>query len=201
MWELDVRWLAVLLVLVIGNWPAPAAADPVALAPMGGAGPTLAADPSLLPSLRLLALTPTGRGLLQVAASDPELRLVLDSGRLPPTTAAGYDRWANVVLVNPTWLEPADALAATLAHELTHCRQEGDDPPLPCVAREVEAYQVGLRVWRELWLWDQEPPAQEPAQEKWNFLAEVDVHAGGRGLRPFVVTLYTEKCARRLPGA
>lgn len=80
------------------------------------------------------------------------VRLV--AGSLPNNTWGAYNPAGNVVIINNRALrEDPRALAAVLAHELTHVRQwaDGDRHRSGCIKREADSIAAEARVWGTFW--------------------------------------------------
>lgn len=90
-------------------------------------------------------------------------------GSLPPGTNAAYRARNNTIAVSRRVLsEDARAIAALLAHELTHAEQSaaGQVGPATCVANEVQAYINEAAAWSNFVLRDNLRPPWPTALQR-----------------------------------
>jgi branched-chain amino acid transport system substrate-binding protein len=124
-------------------------------------------------------------------------------GPLPlPSATGAYRRRDNAITLNEQLLgEDARALAAVLAHELTHARQfsAGHGDRFDCVGLEVEAYAMQATVWQAFW--GGYGPARTWLEQSHNRVLQVLVTQGEPGLYKLVVDTpgYREQCTLWVP--
>ena len=118
---------------------------------------------------------------------------------------AGYYRGHRVVGVDPGLLaEDPRAVAAILAHELTHAEQHAaarrGEGPTDCYDAEAEAFERQSRVW--LLSWPEGAVPERTAIEQELTRVARAYEAGGRGgIRQLLeaAARYRERCARWVP--
>ena len=109
---------------------------------------------------------------------------------------AGYEPRAGRITVNRDLLgEDATALAALLAHELTHALQTEvrEDQRRPCLELEVDAFSTQAYVWSTFWNGD--PPTRTDLEETLTEVSRIPAAEGTAGLRHYVAEdeLYGER--------
>ena len=134
-------------------WEGESVDPPVAQARPAPSGPRI--DDRLLPAWRELMSLEIGEMARNTLTTQGVSVRVVNLG--PPEYLAGYAPRDRLIVVNRStlWDEEPRALAAVLAHEITHVAQvaEGRFGPSEagCLAREAEAVAVEATVWQAFW--------------------------------------------------
>ena len=164
------------------------------------AGHAVAVDPALLPAWQALTTVRDREGRdvgesYAAIAEVTQVRIVVG----PPLrgSLASYEWPANVITVSPDILgEDPRAVAAILAHELTHALQASArlDRSMDCVAREVDAYLTEVYVWDTLW--GGNPPTRTRLEERLTARSDILANEGEAGLVRFVTESprYRDQC-------
>lgn len=123
---------------------------------------------------------------------------------LPAGLEAGWDGPRRRIVVAERIVgEDPRALAAVLAHEITHAVQDDrrrrgmDLLGADCVGREVEAFQAQASVWRSFWS-DGDLPSGTDLERLLTEAAEIDRSDPWYGLRGWLESRagYGERCAQ-----
>ena len=134
-------------------WQGESIDPPVAQARPAPSGPRI--DDRLLPAWRELLALEIGQTAQNTLTSQGVSVRVGNLGR--PEYLAGYSPWDRLIVFNQSTLagEEPRALAAVLAHEITHVAQVAEGRhgrgEAGCLAREAEAVIVEATVWEAFW--------------------------------------------------
>lgn len=178
----------------------------LALAPGARAqgAPAVLVDPALLPAWELLVNLPgpdrrTDGARYRTIAERAGLAIVVEA--IPIRADAGFIADERRIIISPAYVdEDPRALAAVLAHELTHVNQwlagNRDPPPGACYIMEVGAIMAQNAVW--VALWGEEPLPRRTRLER-SLTADVQAEREGgiAGLYAAVErnATYRETCA------
>jgi hypothetical protein len=169
-------------------------------ATMGAIGGSAAVDPRAAPGLWVLRREPEFRYLADAVAAH---RIAVRVGPLEGDRLAGYS-FADRAILLPERVVEADAraLAATLAHELTHAWEHSQGLVLPagagCFEAELRAFRNQAAVWERL----QGPKGKEkPADELEAEHNEVQrlLRDDLEGLKARLVSRYGDQCGYHGP--
>ena len=146
--------------------------------------------------------TPHGAAY-ELTAREAGVRIMLVAGLA--RGQAGYYRAHRVVGVDPSLLpEDPRAVAAILAHELTHAAQHAaarrGTSPTDCFEAETDAFERQAVVWLLSWP-EGGLPERTDVERELSLVARTYQDAGPAGIRRLVETSppYRERCATWVP--
>lgn len=169
--------------------PTPAATRVPTMAPLDFP-PVSQLDPLLRPAYEALVTLPKIGPAFADIVKKSRVRFAVAA---TPGDRGNYNGLTNVITVDPETLEnDPRAVAAVLAHEITHATQtaRGQKCSLP---RELEAHKVGINVWESFW--SNETPPEDTDLERQLGRSLVKLREGGDpGLLLHLLEIgYTEK--------
>jgi hypothetical protein len=122
-------------------------------------------DPRLRPAYQALVTLPKIGPAYADIVKKSQVHLAV--GDLSDAGAWGlFNRDTNVITIDPKTLEnDPRAVAAVLAHELTHTTQVARDMFKCTIPSELEAHKVGVNVWESFWS-NEIPPSRTKLEQQ-----------------------------------